>query len=69
MYGNGLIYINSIDEWKNKIRLTVIDCVEETEMYVLLTPNTACNLAKDLSFLSNLALKSGNWIVSTERKK
>ena len=61
MYGNGLIYISSIDEWKNKIRLTVIDSVEETEMYVLLTPKTACNLAKDLSFLSNL--------VSTERKE
>ena len=61
MYGNGLIYISSIDEWKNKIRLTVIDSVEETEMFVLLTPKESYNLAKDLSFLSNL--------VSTERKE
>ena len=48
MYGDGLIYIKNIDIWKGKLRLTVLDTVEKSEMYIFMTHDKAHELAIDL---------------------
>ena len=49
MYGTGLIYIKRVDIWENKLRLTIFDSVEESEMYVFMHPETAHSLICDIS--------------------
>ena len=49
MYGTGLIYIKKVDIWKDKLRLTIFDSVEDSEMYVFMHPKTAHSLICDIS--------------------
>ena len=49
MYGSGLIYIKKVDIWEDKLRLTIFDSVEDSEMYVFMHPKTAHSLICDIS--------------------
>ena len=56
-YGEGLIYIKNIDIWKGKVRLTVFDTTEESEMYIFMTHTEARDLAIDLTETAIMILK------------
>lgn len=56
-YGEGLIYIKNIDTWKGKVRLTVFDITEESEMYIFMTHTEARDLAIDLTETAIMILK------------
>ena len=47
-YGDGLIHITNVDMWKDKLRITVLDTVEESEICILMTHDKAHELAVDL---------------------
>ena len=48
MYGEGLIYIKNIDIWQGKLRLTMLDTIKDTEMYIFMTRHEARDLAIDI---------------------
>ena len=56
-YGEGLIYIKNIDIWIGKVRLTVFDITEESEMYIFMTHYEARDLAIDLTETAIMILK------------
>ena len=56
-YGEGLIYIKNIDTWKGKVRLTMFDTTEESEMYIFMTHYEARDLAIDLTETAIMILK------------
>ena len=47
-YGNGLIYIKNIDIWKDKLRLTVYDSIEESTTYIFMSCTDGISLSNDI---------------------
>jgi len=47
-YGNGLIYIKNIDIWKDKLRLTVYDSIEESTTYIIMSCTDGISLSNDI---------------------
>ena len=49
-YGEGLYNISEVDIWKDKLRIKVIDRVNEKEQWIFMGPKEAQSLVNDIWF-------------------
>jgi len=49
-YGEGLYTISEVDIWKNKLRIKVVDNVNEKEQWIFMGPKEAQSLVNDIWF-------------------
>ena len=49
-YGEGLYNISEVDIWKDKLRIKVVDLVNEKEQWIFMGPKEAQSLVNDIWF-------------------
>ena len=47
-YGEGLYNISEVDIWKDKLRIKVVDLVNEKEQWIFMGPKEAQSLVNDI---------------------